>query len=153
MKIRIATSEDIPQLVKLRMNLFAESDAPGHAEDGEELVHVTTEFFKRSLGTDACKTWVAEIDGEIAAAGTLAVFVRPPYPGNLAGLEAYLLNMFTLPEHRKKGLARTMLDAIMTHAREQGYGKVWLHATDAGRPLYESIGFAPTPTYMERMLP
>jgi hypothetical protein len=76
MKIRIARSEDIPQPVKLRMNLFAESDAPRDAEYGEELVRVTTEFFKHSLDTAACKTWVAEIDSEIAAAGTLAMFVR-----------------------------------------------------------------------------
>jgi hypothetical protein len=28
--------------------------------------------------------------------------------------------------------------------KEQGFGSVVLHASDEGRPLYESLGFQPT---------
>jgi hypothetical protein len=37
----------------------------------------------------------------------------------------------------------------MAHVRKQGYGKVWLHATDDGRQLYQRFGFAPNPREME----
>jgi hypothetical protein len=32
----------------------------------------------------------------------------------------------------------------MDWSREQGFDRVVLHASDAGRPLYEKIGFKPT---------
>lgn len=87
------------------------------------------------------------------AAGTLALFVRLPYPGNLAGREAYLLNMYTVPAWRARGIATALLDAMTAHARAMGLGKVWLHASDAGRPLYERIGFVANPAYMEWQSP
>jgi ribosomal protein S18 acetylase RimI-like enzyme len=77
------------------------------------------------------------------------MFVRPPYPGNLAGREAYLLNMYTLPDYRKQGIANALLDAMAAEAIARGFGKVWLHASEAGRPLYERIGFVANPAYME----
>jgi GNAT superfamily N-acetyltransferase len=86
---------------------------------------------------------------QIVAAGTLALFVRPPYPGNLAGVEGYLLNMYTLPEWRQQGLATALLDAITAYAKARELGKVWLHASDEGRPLYERIGFVTNPDYLE----
>jgi hypothetical protein len=33
---------------------------------------------------------------------------------------------------------------MVAWCRAQGYAGVSLHATDEGRPLYESMGFAPT---------
>ena len=77
------------------------------------------------------------------------MFVRPPYPGNLAGREAYLLNMYTLPDYRKQGIASALLDAMEAEAIARRFGKVWLHASEAGRPLYERIGFVANPAYME----
>ena len=75
--------------------------------------------------------------------------MRPPYPGNLAGREAYLLNMYTRPAWRKRGMASALLDAMARHAREQRLGKLWLHASDEGRPLYERLGFVANPACLE----
>lgn len=90
---------------------------------------------------------MAEVDGEVVASATTALFVRPPYPGNLAGREGYLLNMYTLPAHRRQGLAGALLDQMADYAVAQQLGRVWLHASDEGRPLYERIGFVANPSY------
>lgn len=87
--------------------------------------------------------------GEAVACGTLALFVRPPYPGNLAGREGYVLNMYTLPAWRRRGMANALLVAIKAYAREQQLGRLWLHASDEGRSLYERFGFADNPACLE----
>ena len=57
---------------------------------------------------------------------------------------AYVLNMYTEPAHRRRGLAKRVLEAIVVWCREQGFKVVLLHASDAGRPLYRQFGFEPT---------
>jgi GNAT superfamily N-acetyltransferase len=49
----------------------------------------------------------------------------------------------TLPEHRSRGLGRAVLTAAITARPDQEFTLV---ATEAGRPLYESLGFATVAT-------
>ncbi|HSB61454.1 MAG TPA: GNAT family N-acetyltransferase, partial [Vicinamibacteria bacterium] len=56
----------------------------------------------------------------------------------------WVLNMYTEPAFRRQGLARQVLEEILAWCREQGLRSVFLHASRAGRPLYESLGFEPT---------
>ena len=62
-----------------------------------------TSFRRRKRGS--ARSWVVEEEGEVVACATLALFVRPPYPGNLAGREGYLLNIYTRPAWRRRGMA------------------------------------------------
>ncbi|WP_421197860.1 GNAT family N-acetyltransferase [Aeromonas enteropelogenes] len=153
MNIRQARAADIPALVRLRMALFCEVGELISPDADPSLFHTTLDYFTCASEEGSALSWVAEFDHQIVAAGTLALFVRPPYPGNLAGREAYLLNMYTLPAWRARGIATALLDAMTAHARAMGLGKVWLHASDAGRPLYERIGFVANPAYMEWQSP
>ena len=55
-----------------------------------------------------------------------------------------MLNVYTNPEHRGRGLARMLMEHILGWARAQGFATVELHASDEGRPLYEKLGFGQT---------
>lgn len=68
----------------------------------------------------------------------------PGYPGENQAKRAWILNMYTEPGVRRSGVARRLMQAMVAWCRGEGYGSVSLHASDAGRPLYESIGFQPT---------
>ncbi|MCH8623000.1 GNAT family N-acetyltransferase [Undibacterium sp. TS12] len=150
MLIRLAQASELDALVQMRMRLFGDLvDFNQGKGANEQLLAATRDYYARAFDNHECKTWVAEADGKIVATGSLVVFVRPPYPGNTSGKDAYLLNMYTMAEYRKQGLARKILQQAMQYAREQGYGKVWLQATDDGQPLYASAGFASTSDYME----
>jgi predicted GNAT family acetyltransferase len=52
--------------------------------------------------------------------------------------------MYTDPDHRRRGLAKSIIEAMTCWCREQGFGWVSLHASDAGRHIYENLGFKPT---------
>ncbi|WP_447829292.1 GNAT family N-acetyltransferase [Aeromonas salmonicida] len=149
MIIRQADMADIPALVSLRMELFCEVGELAEPLADLDLWQATSAYFSAGQADGSARSWVAEVEGEVVASGTLALFVRPPYPGNLSGREAYLLNMYTLPAHRKQGMASALLDAMVVHASAEQLGKVWLHASDQGRPLYERMGFVANPAYLE----
>ena len=93
--IRTATAADLPALARLRLALLQETGAALDAAAQAELLALNEAFFREQLGSPQWQHWVAEDGGAIVAIGTLALFLRPPYPGNLAGRDAYLLNMYT----------------------------------------------------------
>jgi len=147
--LRRASASDTEALVELRMRMFEETALEVGTAPEQGLERATRDYFAQEPAKRLCESWVVEVEGTLVAAGTIALFRRPPYPGNLAGHEAYLFNMYTVPEHRRKGYARAIFESLMAFAREQGYGKVWLHSTHAGRQLYESSGFRSADTYLE----
>lgn len=149
MMVREALAADIPALVHLRMALFGELGELDDPQASDVLRQATQFYFSTAQADGSARSWLVEVEGVAVACGTLALFVRPPYPGNLAGREAYLLNMYTVPAWRKRGMASALLDAMAAHAREQRLGKLWLHASEQGRPLYERLGFVSNPACLE----
>jgi GNAT superfamily N-acetyltransferase len=89
--------------------------------------------------------WLIELDGQAIAGGGVILRRLLPRPGGLnGGEEAYILNVYTEPEYRRRGLARVVMSAIIDWCAAREVAVVSLHASDDGRPLYESLGFAPT---------
>jgi ribosomal protein S18 acetylase RimI-like enzyme len=67
---------------------------------------------------------------------------RPsPYTG---ALDAYLEELYVVPDRRGRGQGRALLEAAMAHARERGAAHIDLNTSEsdvAARALYESAGF------------
>ena len=81
-----------------------------------------------------------DIDGETAALGATAV------DGDWAGV----FGMRTLPGHRRKGLARRILGALLDMAEGQGARWAYLQVEADNAPavaLYRGLGFAPAYCY------
>ena len=51
------------------------------------------------------------------------------------------MNVVTAPEYRRRGIARRMMQVMLEWLAAQGIEHVTLHATEAGRPLYQELGF------------
>jgi ribosomal protein S18 acetylase RimI-like enzyme len=59
-------------------------------------------------------------------------------------LDAYLEELYIVPERRGRGLGRALLETAMEHARERGAARIELNTSEndvAARALYESVGF------------
>lgn len=149
MIIREALAADLGQLVELRMRFFTEMGELTAPDASPELREATQTHFSLAFETGKTRTWVAISAGEIVATASLALFERPPYPGNLEGKEAYLLNVYTLPSYRRRGISAQLLEQATYFAVKQGVRKMWLHASEPGRPLYERFGFRPNSQQME----
>jgi len=83
------------------------------------------------LSPDGCRC--IEKDGKIAATAT-----RLNYGTDLAWIGMVL----TRPENRREGYARRLMEDAIAAAEEDGIRTLKLDATDQGRSLYESVGFA-----------
>ena len=80
--------------------------------------------------------------GQFIGSGGISYYRVMPTYHNLTGRKGYIMNMYTRPEYRRKGIAFHTLDLLVQDAREKGITSVSLEATEAGRPLYEKYGFS-----------
>lgn len=138
--IRRAGLDDIPALIELRAKMFATF------VDDEVKIAAMNEYssgyFRKKIDEDQFIAWVAEDeDGEVVACAALSFYYLPPKPFNLAGKYGYISSMYTEEGHRRKGLARQLLQEALDYAQEEGLKMVKLHAAEAGVSLYESVGF------------
>jgi GNAT superfamily N-acetyltransferase len=147
--IRKAGVEDVEDLIRLRLALLRSARGEEKLKDEETLVEATRRYFAQALPAGSFHAWVGVAEERVVACSGLVPFGRPPMPGTLASLEAYILNMYTEPQWRGRGIARALVEELTRFARELGVGRLLLHATADGRPLYESAGFKPNPTSME----
>ena len=68
---------------------------------------------------------------------------------------AYLADVFVLPEERRKGLGRWLVESILGHPGLQGLRR-WLLGTRDAQGLYGKVGFAVPPAgfaFLERLNP
>jgi GNAT superfamily N-acetyltransferase len=150
--IRKAGVEDLDDLLRLRTALLRSTRGVEKLKNEEALVEATRSFLAQAIPAGRYHAWLGVAEGRAVAASALVPFDRPPMPETLATLEAYVLNMYTEPEWRGRGLARALFMELVRFARELGVGRLLLHATADGRPLYESVGFKSNPAAMEWML-
>jgi GNAT superfamily N-acetyltransferase len=80
----------------------------------------------------------------VVASGGLVIHTVPPTVHDLSGQEGYIMNMYTLPPWRGRGLATAILRVILDYLRARGVGMATLRASTAGRPIYERERFQPT---------
>jgi ribosomal protein S18 acetylase RimI-like enzyme len=89
--------------------------------------------------------WIATDAGRPVASAGLLILDWPPHPFDPEGeLRGYLLNVFVEPAYRKRGLARALVEECLAEARRRNIRVVTLHSSQAGRPLYERLGFRAT---------
>ena len=55
-----------------------------------------------------------------------------------------ILNVYTEPEHRRRGIARALMQIALEWCASNDVDAVILHASAEGSALYASLGFAPT---------
>ena len=65
----------------------------------------------------------------------------PPHFLDPNPIRAYLLNFYTAPEARGRGLATQLLQHAVDECRKANVRVITLHASKFGRPIYEKFGF------------
>lgn len=88
------------------------------------------------------QTTLLAVDGErIAGCATLCYLTVLPTLQHPTGSRAHLMNVWTAPAYRRRGVARRLVTALMDEAKRRGATEISLDATEAGRPFYEELGF------------
>jgi GNAT superfamily N-acetyltransferase len=142
--IREAGAADFAHLVYHRRTMFAEMGL-GDAASLDRVEEASKKYFAQALQHGTYKGWLAEAaGGAVIGGGGLVLACWPGYPGETLAQRAWILNMYTEPAARGQGVAKRLLHVMIEWCRNNGFSNVSLHASDAGRPIYESFGFQPT---------
>ena len=141
MTVRLATPRDIPVLARQRIGMFRDL-RPVTDRECATIEEATRAFLRRAIPAVEFVGFLVEEKGVPVAGGGLLVRRMMPRPGHPRGfLEAHVLNVFTGEPHRRRGHARALMRAILRWCRANGFQRLTLHASEKGRPLYESLGF------------
>jgi len=142
--IRPAIPQDFETVLHHRRRMFEDmgfTDPPAL----EAMLASATPLLRRGLTDGTYRGWLVETPEEgIVAGGGVIILEFQSHPMDPVPRRAWVVNMFTEPGHRRRGLARRLMQAMLAWCRAEGMRFVYLHTSDEGRPLYEGIGFEAT---------
>jgi GNAT superfamily N-acetyltransferase len=144
--VRIATLDDVDELVRLRQLMFDEMRHPAGDPSWRE---ACADFLRETMVDGTTVSYVAG-DGEGLVSGATGVsFRRVPGPANPSGRYGYIQSVVTERAWRGRGLGRAVVAAVLDWYCDQSIHRVDLHATGDGEPIYRSLGFTPDTDYPE----
>ena len=141
--LREATAADLDAVMRHRRSMFADMRS-GDASELDAMEAASRPLFARALADGTYRGWLAEDGGRVVAGGGIIMLPYHSSPRDPKPRRAWIVNMYTEPAHRRRGLARRLMDEMIRWCRGQRMTAVYLHASDEGRALYESLGFTPT---------
>lgn len=142
--IRRAVLADAKVIARHRTAMFCDRGEV-RGDDIPRLESASFVYLRQLMAERRYLGWLAEREGEVVAGGGLVVSQVLPRPGIVdGGAQALIVNVYCEPDHRRRGLARALMKAMLDWCKQERIASVTLHASDAGRPLYESLGFVQT---------
>jgi ribosomal protein S18 acetylase RimI-like enzyme len=137
-EIRLATSDDVQQLISLRRQ-FTYEDESGEERAGYE--DECRSFLEEALATGQWRLWLACVGPQIVSHLFVAFIDKVPRPTRENRKIAYLTNMYTVPDYRNRGLGGRLLAAAQKDAANGGVELMIVWPSDASVGFYRSFGF------------
>ncbi len=144
-----ATLDDLDILTGTRIEVLRAANQLSDDVDMSEVNARSYEYYRKALQDGTHIAYLIFDGDKFAGAGGVSFFQVMPTYHNPSGRKAYIMNMYTKPEYRRRGIAFKTLDLLVHDAREKGIRAISLEATDMGRPLYEKYGFVEMRSEME----
>jgi GNAT superfamily N-acetyltransferase len=141
--IRAATINDIPEILRQRCAMYEDM---GHrdADTLEQMASLSADYLARAMSDGSFRAWLASAENRFVAGGAIIISPWPAHPYDLECRRATILNVYTYPEFRRRGIARRLMQTMIDWCAGEGLARVALHASADGRHLYESLGFEPS---------
>lgn len=144
-----AKLEDIDILTKTRIEVLRAANQLSDDTDMSEVERESYNYYQKALCNGSHIAYLVFDDERFVGAGGVSFFQVMPTYHNPSGNKAYIMNMYTNPEYRRKGIAIKTLDMLIKDAKNKGVTVISLEATDMGRPLYEKYEFVKMNDEME----
>ncbi len=149
-EIRRVGEDDIPAMTAARLNYLTEMQGARPEAYMKELKVKLQQFFAQTMKEGSFFALLAYYDGKAVSYGAMVLKKIPGDLNQSSYLEGDILNMYTLPEYRRKGISSLILRQLLTEAKTMGVSKVALHCSKDGEPLYRKFGFTdPVYPYLE----
>lgn len=87
--------------------------------------------------------WLAYAGSPAVGGGAVVITSWPAHPYDLECRRATILNVYTDPRYRRQGIARQLMQTMIDWCKRDGFARIYLHASNDGRHLYDTLGFKP----------
>jgi len=138
--IREGSTADIPEIARQRRRMCEDMNY-SDADVLSAMVTATADYLRKAIPEGSFRSWLACDNGRVVAGGAVVISPWPAHAYDLECRRATILNVYTEPEYRRRGIARQIMEIIIAWCKQEGFARVSLHASEHGRPLYESLGF------------
>lgn len=143
MNLRPISANDLDLICSHRELMFQEAGRP--QADLDLMTDGFCTWLEPRLSDGQYFGFIAEEDGLAIGGVGLMVIDWPPHPNHPTDdRRGYVFNLFVMPDWRGEGVAKRLMAAAENAFIERGIVYAILHATEAGRPLYERTGWVRT---------
>lgn len=144
-----AMLEDIDILTETRIEVLKAANQLSDDTDMSEVKKHSYDYYQKALRDGTHIAYLVFDGSRFAGAGGVSFFQVMPTYHNPSGKKAYIMNMYTRPGYRRRGIAYKILDMLIRDTKSKGITAISLEATAMGRPLYEKYGFIKMKDEME----
>ena len=137
--VRVADSTDLPTLLSFEEGVI-EAERPFDVTLGDDIRYYDMDAM---LTMPNVRLVVAVLDGEVIGSGYARIEEAKPYLKH--DRHSYMGFMYTVPEHRGKGVNWKIIEALEEWSRSQGVTEMRLEVyidNLAAVRAYEKVGFA-----------
>jgi ribosomal protein S18 acetylase RimI-like enzyme len=141
--VRPATLADLDAIVELRLALLGEyRDHPFYANLRNDARARAHDLYQNQLSSPFETMFLAQRGEQVV--GVLRCVDTPTSPVLLPERYCYVSSAYVMPDDRKKGVLRALLDAADEWCEERGLGEMRLHNSvfsHEARQAWDSLGF------------
>ena len=138
----------IDVLVDMRIRQLLEEGAKEECN----LAPALRDYYDRHFGDYSFRAWVAIHDGEIVGTCGMSIVEKPPYFSCQTGRIGLLSSVYTVPEFRRRGVAKRLVNTAIRFAKMAKCGEVQITASNDGVKLYTALGFIHNGNFMQMKL-
>ena len=144
-----ATIKDIDVLTRTRILVLRAANNLSADTNMSEMQKQSYEYYLKALKNNTHIAYLVFNENSIVGSGGISFFQVMPTYHNPSGYKAYIMNMYTHPDYRRRGIAYKMLDILVNEAKSKGINAISLETTEMGRPVYEKYSFVQMKNEME----
>lgn len=134
--IRQATLADLPLLLQYRRAMAEEMDGADEIAMNRMMTALEP-YLRAAMPEGRWHSWIAEPGG----CGSVEIVQWVPGRLDPTPRRAWIHSVYIESSFRRRGIGRCLTETMVAWCREQGFQWIYLHASEQGQPLYESLGF------------
>jgi len=137
---RKADEKDIKFISEIRLEVLKSANNLDSNVNMDNIFTKTYEYYIDRMQKENI-TYLAFDGMEFIGCGSICFIKLMPTYNNQSGEKAYIMNMYTRENYRRKGIGKNILNLLIDEAKHRKIKYIQLEATETGIKLYSNSGF------------
>jgi GNAT superfamily N-acetyltransferase len=133
--------EHLEILVDLRIEFIKDIHPEIDLQLLEKIQKATLTYFNDLLKNNSYIGFIGKNNDEIICTAGLLIYYLPPLNNENYRKIGHVLNFYTKPAYRKKGIGLKLMNYIKDKAKEEKINRLVLNSTKMGFSIYKKAGF------------